>query len=243
MAAVAAYEDPGRLPAAVLSVAVHLVLLVLLVVGVSWQSRHPDAVVVELWDRPPAPVVEPAPEPKPEPRLEPKPEPKVPPKPEPRVEATPRKPDIAIEKQKKAPPKKKEEDAKLDLDISKQVKEQLARELESVRREREQREVLKKFTPPPAAAKIDPGYVNRVRAKIRGNIVLPPDLKGNPEAIFDVEQLPTGEVLSIKLRKPSGFKSYDDAVERAILKSSPLPRPDRADQYQRRLELKFRPIE
>lgn len=75
------------------------------------------------------------------------------------------------------------------------------------------------------------------------NIVLPLDIKDNPEAIFDVVQLPTGEVLSVRLRKSSGNKTYDDAVERAILKSSPLPRPDRPEQFSRVLQLNFRPHE
>jgi colicin import membrane protein len=73
--------------------------------------------------------------------------------------------------------------------------------------------------------------------------VLPPDIKGNPEAIFDVVQLPTGEVLSARLRKSSGNGAYDEAVERAILKSSPLPEPDRREQFARELQLKFRPVE
>ena len=47
--------------------------------------------------------------------------------------------------------------------------------------------------------------------------MLPPDIPGNPEAIFDVVQLPTGEVMSAKLRKSSGYQAYDAAVERAIL--------------------------
>ena len=73
--------------------------------------------------------------------------------------------------------------------------------------------------------------------------MLPPEIKGNPEAIFDVVQLPTGEVLSAKLRKSSGHEAYDQAVERAILKSSPLPRAERPDQFRRELQLKFRPRE
>ena len=86
-------------------------------------------------------------------------------------------------------------------------------------------------------------YAGRIKAKIRGNILLPPDLKGNPEAIFDVVQLPTGEVLSVKLRKSSGHHGYDESVERAVLKSSPLPRPDKPELFQRALELKFRPLD
>jgi colicin import membrane protein len=86
-------------------------------------------------------------------------------------------------------------------------------------------------------------WVNKVRAKIRGNIFLPPDVKGNPEAIFDVVQLPTGEVISAKLRKSSGQAALDSAIERAILKSSPLPRPDRSESAPRAFELKYRPLD
>ena len=65
--------------------------------------------------------------------------------------------------------------------------------------------------------------------------------QGNPDAVFLVVQLPTGEVLSTRLAKSSGHRGYDEAVERAILKSSPLPRPDKADQFERELRLTFRP--
>ncbi len=84
-------------------------------------------------------------------------------------------------------------------------------------------------------------YIARIQQKVRGNVVLPPDLAGNPEAIFDVVQLPTGEIIDVTLKKSSGVRAYDEAVQRAILKSSPLPRPDRADIFQRMLTLKFRP--
>jgi colicin import membrane protein len=36
-------------------------------------------------------------------------------------------------------------------------------------------------------------------------------------------------------------RSYDDAVQRAILKSSPLPKPDRPEMFRRVLTLQFRP--
>ena len=72
-------------------------------------------------------------------------------------------------------------------------------------------------------------------------MVLPPDMTGNPEAIFEVVQLPTGEIIDAVLRKSSGVRAYDDAVQRAIIKSSPLPRPERPDLFQRTLTLKFRP--
>jgi colicin import membrane protein len=78
---------------------------------------------------------------------------------------------------------------------------------------------------------------------VRGNVILPTDLAGNPQAEFDVTQLPTGEIIDVKLRKSSGVPAYDDAVQRAILKSSPLPRPDNPNVWQRNLKLVFRPKE
>ena len=86
-------------------------------------------------------------------------------------------------------------------------------------------------------------WIDRIRAKIRSNVILPPDLAGNPEAIFDVVQLPTGEVLEVQLRKSSGVRAYDDAVQRAILKSSPLPKPAQPELFVRTLQLRFRPFD
>lgn len=86
-------------------------------------------------------------------------------------------------------------------------------------------------------------WIDKIRSRIRGYINLPPDIPGNPEAIFDVVQLPTGEIIDVKLRKSSGVRAYDDAVQRAILKASPLPKPVPADLFQRNLELHFRPLD
>jgi len=86
-------------------------------------------------------------------------------------------------------------------------------------------------------------YANKIRGKIRGNIILPPSIQGNPEAVFMVEQLPTGEVLSVKLKRSSGNGVLDRAIETAILKSSPLPKPDDPSLFERSLEIKYRPFE
>jgi colicin import membrane protein len=86
-------------------------------------------------------------------------------------------------------------------------------------------------------------WIDKIRSRIRGYINLPPDIPGNPEAIFDVVQLPTGEIIDVKLRKSSGVRAYDDAVQRAILKASPLPKPVPADLFQRNLDLRFRPLD
>lgn len=246
MSAAVFEREPGSAPAAVLSALVHVALFASLFFGLRWHSRHPDAVVVELWDRPA--VVEPVlpevpkPEPKPEPKVEPKPEPKVEARPEPKLQVKPPKPDIAVEKQKKAPPKKREEPKKVEpevkIDYDRVMRERMAHEMEQVLR------ANRPPQPQPAGPVVDATYANKIKAKIRSNVVLPAGIVGNPEAIFDVVQLPTGEVLDpVRLRKSSGNRAYDAAVERAILKSSPLPPPDRPDQFVRELQLKFRPKE
>jgi colicin import membrane protein len=86
-------------------------------------------------------------------------------------------------------------------------------------------------------------WVDRVRAKIKGNLVIPPDMAGNPQAEFEVVQLPTGEIIDVRLRRSSGVRAYDDAVQRAILKSSPLPRPANPEDFTRELTLRFRPVD
>ena len=45
--------DPGKVSSALLAAAVHLALLAVLVFGVRWQNRPPEAVSVELWEPPP----------------------------------------------------------------------------------------------------------------------------------------------------------------------------------------------
>ena len=239
------YQDPGKVPSVMLALLVHVLLAVFLFFGVRWQSRQPEAVMVELWNSPPAPAVEkivarPEPPPKPQVKPEVKPEPKV----ESAVE--PPKPDIALEKKKevkKESPKKAE--PKLNLDRSKDIRAELERETATLKQQLEKDRILDQMKREAAmfAARADAVYIGKLKGKIRSNIVLPPDIAGNPEAIFDVVQLPTGEVMSVKLRKSSGHKAYDAAVERAILKSSPLPRPDRPEQFQRSLEIKFRPLD
>lgn len=86
-------------------------------------------------------------------------------------------------------------------------------------------------------------WIDRIRAKIKSNLVLPADLPGNPEAVFEVVQIPSGDIIDVHLRKSSGVRAYDDAVQRAILKSSPLPGPSRPDDFQRVLTLRFRPLD
>lgn len=235
-------EEPGKRLSMALAVAVHGALIMFLIYGIRWQTEAPQAVEVELVRRGPAverPVAEPTPEPPPKPAPEPKPVAK----PEPKVEAKPPlKPDIAV-KEKPKPPEPKPEprrDSMLD-----KLQKELGRITENTKLANADKELaqFKASQAASARSKAIDGYVAKIKGKIRGNLVLPPDVKGNPEAIFDVTQLPSGEVLSARLRKSSGNAALDAAIERAILKSSPLPQPDRPDLFERELRLTFKPIE
>ena len=89
-------------------------------------------------------------------------------------------------------------------------------------------------------------YVSRIQAKIRSRVVIPPNLQGNLQAVYEVMLLPGGEVLRATQKKSSGSPDYDEAVERAILAAQPLPVPTDASLFQsnfRLLELKFKPRE
>jgi colicin import membrane protein len=146
----------------------------------------------------------------------------------------------------KPKPKPKAEPPKRDRDFEKRVREQLAMdqkvvaEQNELRKERELKALIAKREAD-ARARALAGWQDKIRAKIRGNIILPQGIRGNPEAIFDVSLLPTGEVLAVRKWKSSGHFGYDDAVERAIMKSSPLPKPDDSNLFQRQLQLAFRP--
>lgn len=88
-------------------------------------------------------------------------------------------------------------------------------------------------------------YKAKIIAKIRRNIVKPPDVRDDARAEFSVTLLPGGTVLSANLRKSSGNPAYDNAVERAILKSQPLPLPADVSMFNkfRELKLVFKPAE
>ena len=243
-------SEPGKLPAGVLALLVHLAFLALLVFGVAWRTQSPAPVTAELWQSLPSPpkvaVVAPPPKPvvtKPEPRPEPTPQPKVEPEPTP-------KPDIALkekeEKQKREQEEKKleEEQRKKDLEKKKdeaqnKKEEDRKKEEERKKQEKAKEEQSKKLAAEKEAqataqaeqaakaagdAKVN-DYVARIVAKITLNMIIPQDVVGNPQVVYEITLLPSGDILSLRLVKPSGFPSYDEAAERAIRKSAPLPVP------------------
>jgi len=90
----------------------------------------------------------------------------------------------------------------------------------------------------------DAGYGSMLAGLIKPRIVFAvPD--GTPSSVyadFDVDLLPTGEILRVRLIKSSGLPGYDAAVERAIRRTDPFPR--KADgTVDRTVPLRFFPVE
>jgi colicin import membrane protein len=218
-------------------------------------------------EAPPAPQPEPEPPPpppKPEPTPPPKPAPVIE-KPDPRAAEIALKARQEDERRKKVEADKREAEDKRKLEEKRQAdaRERQQREAAAMRAQAEkeastraqaQREATlraqaqreadqrsRDAAENAARSKAEADWIRRIQAKVKGNVIVPADLPGNPEAVFDVVQLPTGEIIETTLRKSSGNRAYDEAVQRAILKSSPLPRPERPELFQRTLTLRFRP--
>lgn len=237
------YPEPYKLPAGVLALVVHGAFFALLYFGVNWHNEQPQGMVVDIWDGLPAPQVEPV-KVEPQPQVEP-PKPVEPPKlAEPVV---PPKADIALPEKKK-PKIKPPEPAKL-VEI-KPVKPKKAEPVQvdqqALAAQAAQAEQARARAAQAAATgKMVNEYTLKIIAKIRRNIVMPPDVQDNMQAEFDVILIPGGSVLSSRLVKPSGSAAYDDAVDRAISKAQPLPLPSDVSLFSRfrELHLTFTPKE
>ncbi len=259
--------------AGALAFAIHVLLLVLLVFGVSWQHQQMDtAVVVDLWRdlpqvpqpraEPPPPAVKPEPPP-PAPKVEVKPPP-VKPAPTPTI-----KPDIALKEKLEKERKLKEQQAAEAKKIAEaKVREAKVREAEIEKKKRAAADALKQKQAADAAAQslaveqqkardalaaqqaaaaqreIDK-YMDGIRTRVRRFVLVPPSLQGNPEAEATVTLLPGGEVLDVRISKSSGNAAYDAAIESAIRKAQPFSVPAGAlfQQNFRRFTMIFRPVQ
>lgn len=251
---------PGsNLAAGAMALGVHVLFLLLLVFGVSWQTQHPAPVMVDIWDALPQ---QPSPMLRPQPKIVP-PEPvklplpvKAEPAPVVKDVPLPKAPDIALE-QKKADAERVKKLKALQASEQKARDDAAHTEAEAIKKKREllrkmdEEALLQRIADEDAAnetrrqkqaearaaaskrqSELDKAvglYRDKISATVRGNTRLPDNLKGNPEVRCLVRLLPTGEVLSVKVTQSSGNVAFDEAVVRAIEKSSPLPLPAERD--------------
>ncbi|HEU0186731.1 MAG TPA: cell envelope integrity protein TolA [Gallionellaceae bacterium] len=241
----AVFAEPYKFSAGLLALLVHAVFFTLLFLGFSWQHQQPQGMVVDIWESLPqnevAQPVTAAPQPLHE-------ETPVPPKPQ--VQAAPAKPEIALPGKKKNRKQKEDRDEPVAKLTRKQLaaqKAEYAKWLQQEKAQQEQEAARQAQVQAEAAAigKVVDEFRDKISAKIRRNIVSPPGVNNRISAEFDVTLLPGGQLLESELRltRSSGNGAYDSAVERAILKSQPLPLPPDPALFGRfrNLHLKFSP--
>lgn len=67
-------------------------------------------------------------------------------------------------------------------------------------------------------------YGGRIRARVKPNIVFGEEIGGNPIAEVEVRTSPDGTIVSQRIVKSSGVRSWDEAVLKAVIKTEVLPR-------------------
>ena len=264
------HENTVSLKAGILAIAVHAVLLVAMLVSFNWKAAHTvlNVTEVELWDKipkPNPPVVQEEPRPEPPPPIvkeQPKPEPKIEEKPKPEEP----KADIELEKKKRELEEKEKllEDKRRKDEATKKLAQQMREEDLSEKTAAEKQEKLERDkalrklkedmlnengaddakASSAANASLVGEYTEKIKAKIRNNVNKTLCGDGSPEIRVEISVLPTGQISgNPKITKSSDNPACDEAVERAIMASEPLPLPDDPDlkaQF-RNLKLKFRP--
>ncbi len=247
----AVYDEPYKLPAGALALAVHGAFFALLYFGISWQALPPQGMVVDIWDSLPEMKSDPAKVVPPEAEQAEPPKPVEPQKlAEPVQPIVPPKADIELTKKKK--PKAKPVEIRKPAELKKSVElknppveQKKITEAEKAQQAAQAEQERVHAEQAAAIGRVVDEHRARIVAKIRRNIVMPPDVPDNARAEFDVTLLPGGSVLSAKLTKPSGKEAYDSAVERAIFKAQPLPLPSDVALFNkfRELHLIFSPRE
>jgi colicin import membrane protein len=249
-------DHTGNTTGLTVSVLAHLMLLAFFILGLNWKTEEPAAFEAVLWSSLPSKEKVAAEPTKPKPVSKPKPVKETPTPPQP---AQPRKADIELPKNEKKPksePKKPEPPKKTEPKPEPKKTQQIKPEPEStidpeLAKKLRQEELARIMGGEPNTGSTSPGtsknraqYSDRIREYVRSKIVFPntDSINGNPEVVFEVRQLPTGEITLIRQKKSSGLLAWDNAVERALQRSSPLPLPRTGEgSVEAVLVLSFRP--
>jgi colicin import membrane protein len=240
------YYEPYKLPAGILALVVHSMFFALLYFGFNW-NRQPfssPTMSVELWPSLPEEAVasppkveEVVPPPPPQKKIV---EPDIVMPDKKKIETKP----VETKPEKKKPVPKPVERVKHKADTPKPaVQNPEARRIADEQAALQQAEQARQEEQAAAKGRVVDEYKAKIQAKIRSKIVEPPDVANDARAEFLVTLLPGGAVLKAELRKSSGNAAYDNAVERAIFKSDPLPLPPDVQLFNqfRELDLVFKP--
>lgn len=208
----------------------HMLLGALLYYGVRWRSAAPEGVSAELWE----PIAEAVPN---QPAVAPTPSAKP-------AEEEPA--DISLQEQRRKAERAARDEANAQRE--KQARAEAERKAAQREAQREATEAQRQASNAErqselarlraqaggananagtgTSGKPSSGYAERVRQRVKPNIIFNEDVNGNPAAVVAVRMAPDGSVLSTRLAKSSGNSDWDNAVLRAVSRSDPLPRDE-----------------
>lgn len=231
-----ARDEPGKLPAALLAMIVHAAFFSVIVFGVSWQVKHPDPVMAELWDQ--LPSIRNAPEPPPPP-----PEPEVkkivePPPIEKAAPPQPTKADIQLKaKQEKAERERAEKAKQAEIDKKRKEEDAQKKAAKAADDKARAEQVARDAAVSASRSAAQRDYADKIASLIRNRANIPDTVTGKPVLTVRVRLLVNGVVFDVAVTKPSGNRVYDEAVERAINGIRQWPLPEIADLFGSRREL------
>lgn len=220
--------ERGTLTCFLLALLMHLLLGTLLYYGVRWRSAVPEGVTAELWEAVPE-IATSEPATTPVPSVKPVEEEEA---------------DIALqEKQRKAERAAREEaqarqrESQARAEAARKEAQRKAMEAQRQADNAQRHGELARLQAQAAgtagagvgtgsAAKTSSRYAERVRQRVKPNIIFNEEVSGNPAAVVAVHMAPDGSLLSTRLAKSSGNAAWDSAVLRAVSRSDPLPRDE-----------------
>jgi colicin import membrane protein len=240
----------------------HVGVLVFILIGAYFQPPpiKPLPVIEAVLIASKAPAVPEAPKEVPK-KEEPK---KEEPKPDPKIEEQKK----LVQEQKKLEEQKKKEEIKLKVDLAKKKieeekklkqqedldrkrqMEQEVKEVADAKRKREQEAELKRQADLQAQldkerqgrmATEQERWIAMITNKIQRNWVRPINSADKFDCKLNVQILPGGSVIDVKLTRGCGSTALDESVKRAVLKSDPLPMPADPEVFDRNLNFTFIP--
>lgn len=218
--------------------------LVIALMTVNWSSSERNIIKVK-----PTPVAINAtlvdasdlrPKPKPKPKAQPKPKPKAPPKPKPVEKAAPKpapkpkpkpvaKPAPEPKPVEKAPPKL------TPAELAALAQAELA---DAVAAEDAQATAT--------AEELSASYASLIQQTVINYWSRPPSARNGMEAELEVQLVPTGEIISVRVIRGSGSAAFDSSAENAVKKAGSFPELQNLPKAEfernfRRFKLLFRP--
>ena len=84
-------------------------------------------------------------------------------------------------------------------------------------------------------------YIRQIENRIQRNWIRPVSATADLECVVNVTQIPSGDVVAVRVGECNGDDAVVQSIERAVLRASPLPRPPRQILFERNLIVTFRP--